>query len=83
MTGIEENIIEISWIDQQLESEGAYIDDDRFVNTDVRKDLILALAEKFEEENPDVDWGNERDYYEEIEKYATDQLLSAFGEVIK
>lgn len=80
MTKIEENIIEIAWIDHKLYEEDVYDDD---VNTDFRKNEIIYLAEKFENENA-IDWDeSDRDYYEEIEAFATKYLTETFKKVEK
>lgn len=75
MTKIEENIIEIAWIDQALRDRNFYSDD---VDTLDNKALIIKLAKQFEKDHKNMDWNKKGDYYEAIYEFATEKLLYAF-----
>ena len=73
-----ENVIEIAWVDDHLQRTEKYRED---VDSTNEKIAIVELAEQFEKENADVEWGeDDRYYYEEIERFATRELLKRFGE---
>lgn len=76
MTRIEENIIEIAWIDERLSLTGMYKEDTDSMD---EKLAVIDLAYQFEREHENVEWGMKLDYYEEIEKFATEKLLEQFG----
>lgn len=72
-----ENVIEIAWVDDHLQRTEKYRED---VDSTDEKIAIVELAEQFEKENENVEWGDDKFYYEEIEQFATKELLKRFGE---
>lgn len=77
MDKVTENIIEIAWIDNYLQAEGKYNED---IDSMEEKLAIIELAERFEKENADIEWGGpDNNYYDEIWKFATKELLERFG----
>lgn len=72
-----ENVIEITQVYDALMREGK-LDDD--VDSLDYKVAICDYAKEFEEINKDVFFdGGERDYYIEIEEFATKKLIEDFG----
>lgn len=76
MTKIEENIVELAWIDASLIHRNMY--DDDTCSWEV-KEAIIDLAYQFEKENKDVDWDMKGDYYEAIDEFGARELLKRFG----
>lgn len=76
MTYIDENIIEIAWVDQLLQADNKYRDD---IDSMDEKIEILKLAREFENKYKERDWNMKGDYYEAIYKFAEDRLLAVFG----
>lgn len=72
-----ENIIEISWIYQNLKNKNALPDCEDSLEA---KAAIIHLAKMFEEEYAGIDWNEVTDdYYEEIEKFASYHLRCMYG----
>ena len=77
MTCIQENMIEIAWVDYELFAKEKYRED---VDSTDRKQAIVDLAYEFEDEYENVDWDeSDEDYYIVICEFAVEKLLQQFG----
>ena len=76
-----ENIIEITWIYDQLHSDGKLIPIDQVYDCSRGvRDTIITLAQQFEQEYPADQWEDgDKDYIIEIEKYTTRRLVEIYG----
>lgn len=82
MTGIEENIVNITMMAAKLQSEGKICLDSDAVGFMGLTQTIIQLAHQFEEENTGVDYnaeGSNRDYWMEIDAFAEKELLEHYG----
>lgn len=84
-TKIYENIIEITWMFDQLEKAGLIKSFDELVDefctgSDAIKEIIVKIAEDFEREYKDVDWNaSDVGYLIKIQEYAKEKLKEKFG----
>jgi len=77
MDALQENMIEIAWIDQALFNSNMYKED---LDSLDRKATIIDLANRFEAYWRHVDWDKvNNNYYEEIDSFARRELLAEFG----
>lgn len=77
-----EDVVEITWVFDRLRGKGIIGDFDGIVGgSDTVKQEIRKIAEQFEEKFPyETTWEDgELDYIEEIEKFAEEKLIEAFG----
>lgn len=81
-----ENIIEITWVFDQLEKSGKIkpwntLVEELVTGSDAIKETIIQIAEDFEKEYPeDYDWNAaDTEYLTEIQKYASKCLMEEFG----
>lgn len=75
----EENIVNISMIAAQLLKEGRIERDDMSGHAGLTE-VIIELAEQFENENSGVDYNtSDRDYWEEIDAFAERELIARYG----
>ena len=74
MTYRDENLIEISWIHQQMCDSNIYLNTD-FDSRDAKEEII-RLADLFEQEFKGTEWDvDDNDYYETIDNWSTEKLL--------
>lgn len=81
-----ENIIEITWVFEQLEKTEDIkpfnvLVEELTTGSDAIKDTIIQIAEDFEKEYPDdYDWNAaDTEYLTEIQVYAKERLVEEFG----
>lgn len=81
-----ENIIEVTWVFEQLEKTRDIkpfnvLVEELTTGSDAIKDTIIQIAEDFEKEYPeDYDWNaTDTDYLTEIQLYAKEHLVEEFG----
>lgn len=82
-----ENIIEITWVFDQLEKSGKIkpwntLVEELVTGSDAIKETIIQIAEDFEKEYPDdYDWNAaDTEYLTEIQKYAEKRLINEYGD---
>ena len=80
-----ENIIEVTWVFEQLEKSGDIksfnvLVEELVTGSDAIKDTIIQIAEDFEKEYPDdYDWNaSDTEYITEIQLYAKRHLVEEF-----
>lgn len=79
-----ENIIEITWIFNQLSNNGEIRTLPEIADSRSVRDCIELIAEKFDRKHAATDWeSGEFDYYEEIESFATQELINLYGRPCK
>ena len=81
-----ENIIEITWVFDQLEKSGKIkpwntLVEELVTGSDAIKETIIQIAEDFEKEHPeDYDWNAaDTEYLTEIQLYAEKRLINECG----
>ena len=85
-TKVYENIIEITWVFDQLEKSGKIkpwntLVEELITGTDEIKETIIQIAEDFEKEYPDdYDWNAaDTEYLTAIQLYAEKRLINEYG----
>ncbi len=79
MTWKEENIVNVAMMAASLLEKGIIAPDDREGHMGMTQNII-SIAEKFERQNAGVDFNEgDRDYWEEIDKFAEAELLELYG----
>lgn len=80
-----ENIIEVTWVFEQLEKSGEIkpfnvLVEELVTGSDAIKDTIIQIAEDFEKEYPeDYDWNAaDTEYLTEVQLYAKRRLVEEF-----
>ena len=77
---IMENVIEITWISNQLSNSGKIKSLPEIGDSRTVRDEIEIIAENFEKEYAGVDWDSgELDYVEEMEHFAKQRLIMNYG----
>lgn len=81
-----ENIIEVTWVFEQLEKSGKIkpwntLVEELVTGSDAIKETIIQIAEDFEKEYPeDYDWNAaDTEYLTVIQKYAKKRLINEYG----
>lgn len=82
-----ENIIEITWVFDQLEKSGKIkpwntLVEELVTGSDAIKETIIQIAEDFEKEYPeDYDWNaTDTEYLTAIQLYAEKRLINEYGD---
>lgn len=74
-----DNSIEITWLYDELASEGKILSVKNVGNSDCIKEIIIGIATDFEKEYGDSDW-SEVDYLDCLRKFAEPKLVEEFAE---
>ena len=74
-----DNAIEITWLYDELASEGKILSVKNVGNSDCIKEIIIGIATDFEKEYGDSDW-SEVDYLDCLRKFAEPKLVEEFAE---
>lgn len=84
LTFLMENVIEITWIFDQLMERGTIkswdeLHDNGYDSLEIKIEII-HIAEDFEKQYKNIDWDDtDLDYIIEIEKFALTELIKTFG----
>lgn len=73
-----DNTIEITWIYNELVSEGKISSFGNRSSRDYVKEIIIDIATGFEKEYENSDWC-ELDYFDCLRKFSEPRLIKAFG----
>lgn len=83
---VHENIIEVTWVFEQLEKSGDIkpfniLVEELITGSDAIKETIIQIAEDFEKKYPkNYDWNAaDTEYLTEIQLYAKKRLVEEFG----